>query len=380
MPGMNLMQRSLRRAGWRDAGRAVVLAALSCSAGFLACGTDSALPESPELVESPTASAGMPSQAVSWEGGSLSMADVLAPIADDLRRMDIAYHVERHELVQSTLDRLLDERLLAEAARRRGLGNVEALIAEQVDGTLAEPSEEVLREGYERFRKQVPSATSFEAARPYLVNELRQAAREARRAEFVRALRQQAGAQVHLPFPDLPRVAVAVDVHDPTVGPTDAPVTIVQFGGYQCYYCKRVHETVLDVLARYPGRVRLVYKDFPLAGHERAHDAAIAAHCADQQGRFLDMGALLLDNQGWLQRDHLHGYATRLGLDLDAWQQCMDDPVWRQRIEEDVHAGRVAGVTSTPTFFVNGLMLVGAHDVDRFVQVIEQELSRRSGG
>lgn len=311
----------------------------------------------------------------SWDGGRIARSDLEAHVADELRRMDIAYQVERHDLLHRTLDGVLDDQVLEKAAADRGYRSVSAMLEAEVDAKLPEPSEEALRERFESFRQKVPSANNFELARPYLARELKASSRQAHLDAFVDQLRDEMGVKVSLPFPDIPRVDVDISPWNPVVGPDDAAVTIVEFGGYQCYYCQRFHDTVQEVLERYPDDVRLVFKDFPLAGHEHAHGAAQAAHCADQQGRWMEMASLLLAHQDSLDHAHLRGFADRLGLEPDAWQACMDDPVWSTRIERDVHLGREAGVTSTPTFFVNGLMVVGAMDRRRFLSMVEREIA-----
>ena len=87
------------------------------------------------------------------------------------------------------------------------------------------------------------------------------------------------------------------------------------------------------------------------------------------------MGKVLIENQGRMKLDKLRSFAERLSLDIDAWERCLDEPRWQNAIDEDVRAGRAAGVASTPTFFVNGLMVPGAQSYERFVALVEQELS-----
>ncbi len=313
-----------------------------------------------------------------WRDGSITRAQVEERVADELRRMRIAYEVERHDLLHRTLEGMLEEQLLADAATRRGHGSIGEMLTEEIDARIEAPDEATLQRAFAQFRTDVPTAT-YEASRPYLIGELRRRAAEARREAFQDQLREELGVSVHLPFPDIPRVQVEQDRWDPTVGPDDALVTIVEFGGYQCYYCKRVHRTLMEVLERWPDDVRLVFKDFPLAGHEASHHVAYAAHCAAQQGRWAEMAERLLENQGRLDAARVHGLAEGLDLEPDAWDACMHDPSWGARIDQDVAAGRAAGVTSTPTFFVNGLMVVGALDRRRFHDVVAQEVARAKG-
>jgi len=342
------------------------------AASVVTCGGGAAVDTAPQQADSQAPSSEI---VASWDGGSLDRAALEQHVADELRQMDIAYQVERHDLLHRTLDAVLDDRVLQMSASKRGYPSVSSMLESEVDAKLPEPSEALLRERFESFRKKVPSADSFELARPYLAREIKASTRDAHRDAFVESLREEMGVRVTLPFPDIPRVDVEIAPWNPVVGPSDAAVTIVEFGGYQCYYCQRFHETVREVLERYPDDVRLVFKDFPLAGHEHAHGAAFAAHCADRQSRWMDMASLLLAHQDSLDHAHLRSFADQLGLEPDAWQACMDDPAWATRIEQDVALGRAKGVTSTPTFFVNGLMVVGAMDRRRFLAMVEREIA-----
>lgn len=311
----------------------------------------------------------------SWEGGEIRRSELEALAREELRRMTIAYEVERHELLHRTLQGRLDELLLAAAAEKRGVNGVDAMLDQGEPVAESSVPEAWIQQAYERFRETVPSA-SLEAARPYLEREYRRTQAEDRRKALEERVREELGLKVHLPFPDLPRVNVGSEPWNPTLGPPDAAVTIVEFGSYQCYYCKRMHDVVLEAVDRWPEQVRLVYRNFPLEGQEHAHRAAASAHCADQQGRWRDMAGVLLNHQGHLDPTRLRKLADGLHLDVDAWEACMEELVWSGRIEQDVHAGRAAGVNSTPTFFVNGLMVVGAVDRRRFLALVMQELER----
>ncbi len=309
-----------------------------------------------------------------WKGGSLTRDKLEARLADELRMMDIQYRLERYERLHDALDGAVEEALLDAEVKRRELDSREALFAAEVDAKLTEPTEDELKAEFARFVEQVPDA-EFEAAKPILRRELMGMRKDARREAFLSELRKASDLVIDFPFPDLPRVKVPINADDPALGSPDAPVTIVEFGGFQCYYCRRVNDVLHRVVDAYPGKVRLVYKDFPIAGHDAGRQAAVAARCAGAQNKYWEMSDELLANQGRLERDHLEGYARDLGLDLDTWRTCTDDPSWDAKIDAGLKDGRDAGVTSTPTFFVNGLMLTGAHSYDRFVALVDQELA-----
>lgn len=311
-----------------------------------------------------------------WRDGQIDQADLEQRLSDELRMMDIQYKMDRYERLHDALDGAVEDALLDAEVKRRSLGGRDALFAIEVDAKLQQPTDAQLQTEFARFVQQMPDAT-FEAAAPFIRRELLQGAKDERREAFLGELRQASGLVLNFPYPDLPRIQIPLASDDPALGPADAPVTIVEFGGYQCYYCRRVDAVLHKLVDSFPGKVRLVYKDFPIAGHDAARRAAIAARCAGEQHRYWELSDVLLANQGRLERDHLEGYARDQGLDLDLWRACLEDPAMDARVDASLKAGRDAGVTSTPTFFVDGLMLTGAHSYERFAALVNQELGTR---
>jgi protein-disulfide isomerase len=173
---------------------------------------------------------------------------------------------------------------------------------------------------------------------------------------------------------------VSVD-DDPAWGPIDAPVTIVQFGDYQCPYCKQFHdETLPQISETYEGQIRFVYRDFPLAQHPDAQKAAEASECADDQERFWDYHDLLWANQLELDVDSLKAYAAQLGLDTATFDDCLDSGANAEEVQNDYDDGVSYGVPGTPTFFINGIMVVGAQPFSTFQAMIDPLLPPPVGG
>lgn len=130
------------------------------------------------------------------------------------------------------------------------------------------------------------------------------------------------------------------------------------------------------MLKAYEGRVRLVFKDFPLPSHDLAMPAHEAARCAGAQGRYWPYHDRLFARQPEFERDQLIGYATDLGLDRERFVRCLDEHQQRPAVQASFAEGRALGVTSTPTFFVNGRPLVGAQPVERFREAIDEALEK----
>jgi protein-disulfide isomerase len=151
---------------------------------------------------------------------------------------------------------------------------------------------------------------------------------------------------------------------------------IVEFSDYQCPYCHQVEPTVKEVLAKYGDKVSLSYRDFPLTAiHSQALISAEASRCALEQGKFWEYHDQLF-TASKLEKDDLIGYARNLKLDEKQFDSCLSSEKYKADIEKDEQAGRKAGITGTPGFFINGLEISGAKPKDEFERIIDDELSR----
>jgi protein-disulfide isomerase len=146
-------------------------------------------------------------------------------------------------------------------------------------------------------------------------------------------------------------------------GPIDAPVTVVEYGDFECPYCGRAEPIVRELLRDFAD-VRYVWRHLPLTDvHARAQLAAEAAEAAGEQGAFWEYHDLLLDHQDALAPGDLIGYARRLGLDVERFTDALREHAGATRIAEDVDSADLSGVSGTPTFFVNGQRHYGAYDI-----------------
>jgi len=164
----------------------------------------------------------------------------------------------------------------------------------------------------------------------------------------------------------------------PVRGPVDAPVTIVMFLEVQCPYCVRGSNTAEQIQERYDGKVRLVYKHFPLAFHDQAKPAAIAMEAARNQGKFWPYKDALYARANELRSNPelVHDVAEQVGLNMARFQRDLDDPATIARVEADMAQGTALGVTGTPAFFINGYGMRGAQPVDKFAALIDRELGQ----
>ncbi|MBI4019830.1 MAG: DsbA family protein, partial [Candidatus Aenigmarchaeota archaeon] len=173
-------------------------------------------------------------------------------------------------------------------------------------------------------------------------------------------------------------IAVSAD-DDPAVGPADAKVTVIEFSDFQCPFCGRFYtQTLPQIKQNYvdTGKIRFVYRDFPLESiHPNARPAANAAECADEQGKFWEYHNKLFENQGSLSDAYYKQAASELGLDMEQFNSCYDSKKYDAEVSKDFQDGASAGVTGTPTVFVNGRAIVGAQPYATFQAAIDQALA-----
>ncbi len=172
-------------------------------------------------------------------------------------------------------------------------------------------------------------------------------------------------------------LAVAVEPdRDHIRGPAEAPVTVVEYGDFECPYCGKAEPVVRELLGDF-GDVRYVWRHLPLSDvHPNAELAAEAAEAAAAQGEFWEMHDLLLDHQGELRPRDLRGYAEGLDLDLERYEEDIRRHLHAPRVEEDVDSADISGVTGTPTFFVNGRQHEGAYDIETLSAAVRAARAR----
>jgi NhaA family Na+:H+ antiporter len=175
-----------------------------------------------------------------------------------------------------------------------------------------------------------------------------------------------------------PRLTEPVSERDHTLGPDNAAVTLVYYGDHQCPYCRQAFPIFEELGRQLEGRVRFVFRYFPLTTiHPQAELAAQAAEAAATQGKFWEMNALLFERQNDLDFKNLVAYAGELGLDVSRFEDELRAAVHRERVQQDFVSGVRSGVNGTPTFFINGVRYDGAWDLDSLLEAIEKPLGFR---
>lgn len=317
----------------------------------------------------PAASSGeLPDVLATIDGQKITSAEVLEAAASQLVELE----QKRYEALKSTLDRMVEDRLLENEAAKRNI-EVEALIEAEVRSKLGTPSDEELRSMYEQYKNAQPlRGKSFEQSRDLLAREMQSRQASQLYDALIEKLKGAAKVAVHL---DAPRFDVAEE-GNPSFGPDSAPVTIIAFTDYECPYCSRAEATIQRVLTAYPEQVRMVVRDFPLSFHKNAQKAHEAAGCALEQGKFQEMHVRLFENQRNLGVEALTRYAQEIGLDTEKFSACLSSDARADEVRADLQAGAAVGVQGTPAFFVNGRFVNGAQPFEAFQAIIDDELGK----
>jgi len=171
---------------------------------------------------------------------------------------------------------------------------------------------------------------------------------------------------------------VKVEIDDDAVfGDKNAEVTLIEFSDYECPFCGKYYsETYSQIKKAYvdTGKVKIVFRDFPLSFHQNAQKSAEAAECAGEQNKYFEMHDKLFENQQALDVVSLKKYAQEIGLNVGDFNACLDSGKMVAEIKKDFADGQAAGVKGTPAFFINGKLLSGAQPFSAFQQAIDAEL------
>jgi protein-disulfide isomerase len=276
-----------------------------------------------------------------------------APIIERLKPIIYNMKLEAYEVTKQRVDRMVDDMLLLEEARRRQIGPEEIVRAE-ISDKVKPPSEEEISKFYSENKARISG--DLNAVRPQLATYLENESRQRLEKDLSARLRKGANIQWLITEPAPPVQSISVD-DDPSRGDANAPVTIVEFTDFQCPACAAMHPVLEEVLKSYGNKVRFVVRDFPLNQHENARKAAEAANAANAQGKFFEYISILFKNQKALDVPSLKKYASDLGLDRAKFDAALDRGTYAAEVKKDITDGEMYGVGSTPTIFVNGVQL-----------------------
>jgi protein-disulfide isomerase len=279
-----------------------------------------------------------------------------------------------YDLRKAALEQLINQKLVEGKAKTSGKP-VDEFLRTELASKVSEPTDEESRALYERAKAAGQVKEPFDQVKPQIAQFLRRQKSEAVLAQYLEQVRAEAKVEVLLP-PYLP-AKIEVAATGPSKGPDSAPITIVEFSDFQCPYCSKAESTVKDLLEleKYKGKLRLVYRDYPLPNHNLAPKAAEAAHCAGDQGKYWEMHDRLFAAAPKLEVTDLKAYARDLKLDEGRFTKCLDSGEKAKVVADHFKAGNDAGVRGTPAFFINGRLISGAQKLEAFTALIDAELA-----
>ncbi len=311
-------------------------------------------------------------------GVAISEDELNKAAAADLEKLDLQkiqfeanYTRSRHQILENTLKRLVEERLLDAEAARQGISRKD-LLAREVDQKLKDPTPEEVNAFYESNKDRIRAPKEQVAAQIQQYLKQQNAARV--REEFIERLKKDNPVTVAL---EPMRMEVSV-AGEPSRGPDTAPVTIVEFSDFQCPFCRSFNTTLDRVLKDFGSDVRVVYRQFPLGEiHPLAEKAAEASLCAQDQGKFWEMHDVMFKDQANLKVEDLKAKASGLGLDSSAFNTCLDSSKYAQKVQKDSRDGAAVGASGTPSFLINGRFFSGALPYEQLAGLIREELQRK---
>ena len=319
------------------------------------------------------AEADLPEVLATFGEEQVTLDEVRDRVGGQLDQMTNSYLQQRYTLLDEALRQIMRDRLLAAEADERGM-SVNELIAEET-GVSLEVTDAEIDAWYEENQSRLQGRT-LDQVRDQIAEHLRVTRRNEALASLEDRLSEEQGVVYHMqPF----RVELE-NRGAPALGPSDAAVTLVEFSDFECPYCSSFFPTFQQIKEAYGDRIQIVYRQFPLTSiHPSAFKAAEASLCANEQGEFWAFHDLLFQEQSRLAVRDLKEKAGRLGLDQNEFDTCLDTGRYVEQVQDDLAAGRTAGVTGTPALFVNGVPISGgAVAFEVVAEALDREL-RRAG-
>ncbi len=338
----------------------------------------------PEIISAQDDSSGLslPASAesevlVKAEGFTLNRSEVEKAAAGKMKEVELEalraparIEVKRHEILNQSMQELTAEKLLQMESEKRGITKQE-LVELKITPRALPLTEEELESLYELNKNRLKGSreeiiaqiTSFVSG---------QRTREAR-IEYTRELAEEYKVEYRLPPL---RFNVTASGH-PSLGPEDAPITIVEFSDFECPHCANAGKELHRLFLEFEGKIRIVFRQYPLwMIHEKAWKAAEASLCAAEQGKFWEMHNLLFEGQDKLDDQGLKEKAAQLGLDQERFNSSLDSGKFSDAVELDLVEGSKAGVSGTPAFFINGRPLEERFSFESARKIVLEELEQ----
>ncbi|APJ02535.1 DsbA family protein [Silvanigrella aquatica] len=286
---------------------------------------------------------------------------------------------QTHKAIENILAKRYFDEIVKDYMKKKNLTNASAaerMFIQEKSSISLEQIKQFIKENADNAQLKGKTFEQQEAlVKPYLQN---QAAGSYFRDLVAKAVSEGDIEVTGASKPSTPKVNIDIG-NSPSKGPKDAPITIVEFADFQCPYCATAQPTVEEVLKKYKGKVRYVFKNYPLVQiHPEAIPAAIAAECANKQDKYWQMHDGLFENHNKLGEETYNKLAQNIGLKLDEFNNCRKDTSVRDKINAEMEYGQSLGINATPAFYINGIQLMGSLPKAEFEKVINSELASKN--
>lgn len=303
-----------------------------------------------------------------YNGKNLRASEAFAPIKT--RLFDLEDEVYRTK-EQAIMD-AIEQKLIDSEARKQNV-TVEQLLEKETGGDTGEVTDKEIGEFLASKNLSLDDPRiKKDDVREYL----KYRRRFEKRQGFVAGLKKNANVKILVKEPDAPKLTVDTEGY-PSWGNAKAPVTIVEFSDFECPFCSRALPILAQIKKEYgPDKVRIIFRDMPLPSHSRAIPAALASHCANEQGKFWEFHDTLFGNQSQLQDKDLKAVAKTLKMDEAKFNECFDTKKHMAVVEKSRREAEGLGIQATPSFVINGSLIQGAQPFEKFKAKIDKALSR----
>lgn len=301
-------------------------------------------------------------------GKNISHDELLKDAASELYEAEMkVYEIKMNRLRAEVLKRLMEN----DSAYK---GNSEKFLNEVIAGKIKISDKQIMAFAKER---NIPKENLNDQFKGRIKEFLMREEKAKKIDEWLGKKTSKNPVLVYLKKPKRPVADVSVG-NAATYGSADAKVTIVEFSDFQCPFCSKGANVLNEIKKKYGKKVRVAFKNYPLPFHSHAKVAAIAGLCANEQGsnKFWKMHDEMFANQDKLMESGLIAAAAKVGLDNDKFKSCLKSKKYQKQVEAEMKEGQAIGVKSTPTFFVNGMLVSGAQPLAVFSEIIDEELAK----
>lgn len=308
------------------------------------------------------------SRAITYKGGHISVKEI-----DEKAQLQL-YKIrkEEYETRYQVAMEILGERLLKAETDRTGK-DADILMGDYVKKNFTPFTEQELKDYYQRIKSRINKPyVAIKAEMETTLNDRRKKQIE---QNFIHELMNQYKVEINLEEPVAPHIDLDI-AGEPFWGNPNAKVVVVEFSDLECPYCKRMQPDVAKIRKEFEGKIKWVFKDFPLSFHRNAKGAHVAANCAGKQNKYFEFQGIAFEKSPDIGPESLSKIANQINLDAEKFKQCIEDKDGSisAEIEEDIEYAQKVGVSGTPTLFVNGKMAQDFRDYAGMKRTIEEEL------